>query len=361
MTKSRDSSGNGIYGYVAIRGLDFNPGNIGGQGLTLVGQIDYLLVENNLFRYSSLSIDRAGIGAQAQHHIFRHNSSYGQWNNVGRTGGVYDSGVDYLTLEDNVFWHNGWKIGAARDDSETIGGASVFSHPFYLQTDTSSLVRRNLVMDGSGDGANVRGDSTFTQNVGIANPICIGLGGGPQYNIDRPLGVKFEASYNACLGSDYVRSDHVIAWGITTANGQPGSRVHHNLIARSKDPMADNSQGFSNYAAFDQPSYAQYDHNFMWKWVVDPPNMTYYPMGGAFPAQAHATYDYNQWDGHAEGTNTNSGGVVLPNPMTEAQLWATLGCGDKNSCALQMVETPELNWAVRIHALLWQGYGMPNP
>ena len=357
LTASKDSSGNGVYGYLAIRGLDLNPGNLPGQGVTFVGQVDYLLIENNLFRYSSLSIDRAGVGSQAQHHVIRGNSFYGEWNTAGRAGGVYDAGVDYLTLEDNVFWHNGWKIGASRDDDPSVGGATVFSHPFYLQTDTSSLVRRNFTMDGAGDGANVRGDTLFTENVGIDNPICIGLGGGPQYNIDRPNGVRIEASYNACLSTDGVNSSHKIAWGITTANGVAGSSVHHNILVRSKDPSAPDTQGFSNYAAFDQPSYADYHHNLMWRWVV-PPNMTYYAGGGAYPAQAHTTYNYNQWDGAAEGTNTNSGSLSFPTPYTEDQMWVALGCADKQTCALKMVETPELRWGAKAKTLIFAGYGL---
>jgi len=233
----------------------------------------------------------------------------------------------------------------------------VFSHPFYLQTDTSSLVRRNFTMDGAGDGANVRGDTLFTENVVIDNPICIGLGGGPQYNIDRPNGVRIEASYNACLSTDGVNSSHKIAWGITTANGVAGSSVHHNILVRSKDPSAPDTQGFSNYAAFDQPSYADYHHNLMWRWVV-PPNMTYYAGGGAYPAQAHTTYNYNQWDGAAEGTNTNSGSLSFPTPYTEDQMWVALGCADKQTCALKMVETPELRWGAKAKTLIFAGYGL---
>lgn len=361
ITMTADSNGNGTdYGFLAIRGLDFNPGNVPAVGVTFVGPVNYLLIENNLFRYAGLSIDRAGIASQAQHHVIRGNSFYGQWNTSGRAGGLYDAGVDFLTLEDNVFWHNGWKIGASRDDAPELGGATVFSHPFYLQTDTSSLVRRNLVADGSGDGANVRGDTLFTENVGMDNPICIGLGGGPQYNIDRPGGVKIEASYNACLGNDGVRSDHQIGWGITTANGLPGSRVHHNIIARSKNPAAPDTQGFSNYAAFNQPSYAQYDHNVMWLWVV-PPNMTYYPGGGTYPAQAHTTYDSNVWDGPPEGTNVNIASWLAPKPYTQAQLIAELGFASKDAWKAWAAEHPEAHPSRRPLELLQAGYGIQRP
>lgn len=359
MAGSNGNSG-AAYGFLAIRGLDFNPGNVPAVGVTFVGPVNYLLIENNLFRYAGLSIDRAGIASQAQHHVIRGNSFYGQWNTSGRAGGLYDAGVDFLTLEDNVFWHNGWKIGASRDDAPELGGATVFSHPFYLQTDTSSLVRRNLVADGSGDGANVRGDTLFTENVGMDNPICIGLGGGPQYNIDRPGGVKIEASYNACLGNDGVRSDHQIGWGITTANGLPGSRVHHNIIARSKNPAAPDTQGFSNYAAFNQPSYAQYDHNVMWLWVV-PPNMTYYPGGGTYPAQAHTTYDSNVWDGPPEGTNVNIASWLAPKPYTQAQLIAELGFASKDAWKAWAAEHPEAHPSRRPLELLQAGYGIQRP
>ena len=359
LTAPQAQLGNGVYSYIAFRGLDFNPGNVAGPSLMFVGQANYILIENNLFRFTGVSFDKGDQTASTRH-ILRHNALYGQWSTGGRTGGFYDAGTDGITLEDNVFWHNGWRVGGSRDDDFSVGGATVFSHAFYLQTNTSAtVVRRNLSMDGAGDGGIARGDILYTENISIDNPACIGLGGGPTYNTDRPSGVMIEASYNACFGDADVNSAHTLGWGISTSNGKAGSRVHHNLIARSRNPNGPSMGGFSNYAAFDQPSYAQYDHNLIWNWVSQANELhSYYEAGGVFPAQTRTAYDYNIWDGVAQGTNTNSAGATFPNAYTGPQLFAALGCGDKASCAAKMVETPELSWGAKARAMLFAGYGI---
>lgn len=360
ITKQVGSAGNGIYSFLAVRGLDFNPGNVPDVGLQFVGQANYLLIENNLFRYTGLSIDSAD-KPNAQHHVIRGNSLYGQWSKGGRTGGVYDAGVDGVTLEDNVFWHCGWKVGAGRTDDMTLGGATVFSHSYYIQTNTTAaIVRRNLSVDGAGDGGIARGDSVFSENLFIDNPAAIGLGGGPQYNLDRPTGVLFQASYNAIIGSSSVPNG-ASGWAINTTNGKPGSRVHHNLIVRSANPLDPNGSGFSNNAAFNQPSYAQFDHNLIWRWIdksLQPHSA--WESCGLFPAQCFTTYDFNNWDGTALGTNTNSAGTVFPNPYTLPQLVSALGFASKDAWMVWAIEHPELKPARRPRELLFQGYAVPR-
>jgi hypothetical protein len=362
LTAKLNQLGNGTYGYIAIKGLEFNPGNVDGAQLLFVGKASYILIENNVLRYTGLSFDTADYPAfpSTQKLIVRNNSIYGMWNTIGRTGGLYVSGYVGPTVEDNVFYHCGWKIGASRDDDLSVGGATVFSHSYYLQTNTTgAIVRRNLSADGAGDGGIARGDSTFTENLFIDNPAAIGLGGGPQYNIDRPTGVTFDASYNAIIGDADVNSSHLLGWGINTTNGTSGSRVHNNLIVRSRNINGPEQSGFSNNTAFDQPSYVQYDHNLIWNWVsqADQP-YSYYAAGGAFPAQSHATYDYNNWDGLPQGTNTNSTNTAFPNPYTAAQLYAALGYADKTTFINYAINHPEAHIQRAARALLFSGYGV---
>lgn len=348
--------------YVAIRGIDFNPGNISNASLQFANFVSYVLVENSIFRYTGLSFDTGeaqSVFPTTQKIIVRNNSFYGQWNSVnGRAGGLYVAGYVGTTVEDNVFYHCGWKVGASRDDSYSTGGATVFSHSYYIQTNTTgTILRRNLSADAAGDGGTLRGDSTVTENLYLDNPFAIDLGGGPNYNTDRPNGVTFDASYNAILGDADVNSSHPLGWGINTANGQSGSRVHNNLMVRTRDPSGPAVSGFSNYASFNQPSYAQYDHNLMYQWVA-PTGQVYYAGGGNFPAQSHVTYDYNNWDGSVQGTNTNSASTVFPNAYTAATLYAALGFADKSTFINYAINHPEAHIQRTARALLFSGYAM---
>ena len=350
----------GTFAYIAIKGLDFNAGNNPDQGLMFREHGSYLLFENNIFRYQGLSYDSGDYPASptAQHVIVRNNSFYGMWSTGGRTGGFYVAGVDGPTVEDNVFYHCGWKIGASRDDAFAVGGATVFSHSYYIQTNTTNaVVRRNLSADGAGDGGIARGDSVFTENLFIDNPAAIGLGGGPQYNVDRPNGISFDARYNAIIGDADVTSAYPLGWAINTTNGTPGSRVHHNLIIRSRNPNGPGMSGFSNNAAFNQSSYVQYDHNLMYQWVA-PNGQVYWPACGPFPAQCHTTYDSNNWDGPAQGTNTNSSSTVFAHAYTAAELYAALGFADKSAFIDYAINHPEVHIQRNARALLFTGYGM---
>ena len=360
LTARQGQAGNGTYSYIAIKGIDFNPGNVADAGLNFVGKAGYFLIENNIFRYTGVSFDTADYPSfpTTQKIIVRNNSLYGQWNGAGRTGGLYLAGYVGPTVEDNVFYHCGWKVGASRNDDPSVGGATVFSHSYYLQTNTTgAIVRRNFSADGAGDGGIARGDSTFTENLYIDNPAAIGVGGGPQYDVDRPKGVTFDVSYNAILGDADVNSSHTLGWGINTTNGVSGSRVHHNLMIRSRNPNGPSMSGFSNYAALNLPSYAQYDHNLMWNWVA-PTAQVYYASGGAFPAQTHTTYDYNMWDGLAQGTNTNSGAMSFANAYSAAQLYTALGFADKTAFINYAINHPEAHVQRNARTLLFTGYGI---
>jgi hypothetical protein len=380
VTALQGELGNGTYSFLAIKGLEFNPGNVSDGSLIFVGKASYVLIENNVLRYTGLTFDTADypVFPTTQKLIIRNNSIYGMWSTGGRTGGLYVAGYVGPTVEDNVFYHCGWNVTASRSftgnteyDSTgaatpaylayiAAGGATVFSHSYYIQTNTTgAIVRRNLSADAAGDGGTVRGDSTLTENMFIDNPAAIGLGGGPEYNIDRPSGVTFDASYNAVMGDADVNSGHLLGWGINTTNGTSGSRVHNNLIVRSRNPSAPETGGFSNNTSFNQPSYAQYDHNLIWNWVSQT-NQThsYYAAGGAYPAQSLATYDYNNWDGLLQGTNTNSTNTVFPNPYTAAQLYAALGYADKASFINYVINHPEAHIQRNARSLLFTGYGM---
>jgi hypothetical protein len=272
-------------------------------------------------------------------------------------GGIYDAGTDGLVVEDNVFWHVGWKLGVSRDADVTQGGPTVFRHPVYAQTnDNGILVRRNLFMDGAADGGSLRGGAiTFTENVSIDNPVGVGVGGGVNYNVENPNGVDIEVSYNAFLGDADLNSTNPRGMAIVSANGRQGSSAHHNLIARSRDVNAVNVTAFhtqSDYA--DKPSYMSYDYNLVYQWAAA---SQVYGIGGAAGAE-FPTYNNNVWDALTSGTNANIGSKSFPNPLTSPQLFGALGCTDKAGCATQMIENPELGWGIKARTLLWQGYGM---
>lgn len=336
--------------YFAFRGLDLDGGNQPGVGVAFVGTNNYVLFENNVFRQASLSFDRWD-GGQAIHHVLRKNAFYGQWHPTGHAQGIYDDGTDSLTVEDNVFWHNGWKVEASRDATPADGGPTMFRHAIYTQTRTSALVRRNVFLDPAATGCSCRGDITATENVFIDNPMAVFAGLGNDYNKYRPNGVAIDIGYNLILGDADLNSANPRGQAVNTANGKPGSSVHHNLILRSRNANGPNVLTLNNQAIYDQPSYIAFNDNLVYRFS---PQMA--GNGGQYPAQVFTTYTNNAWDAAPTATNTSSADLTLNNPITSVELFAILGCGTKDQCAKIMTNSPEQGWAEKIRTIVWSAY-----
>jgi hypothetical protein len=338
--------------FIAVRGLDINPGNITGQSLGMVDVGSGILFENNILRYTGLAFV-INASPRAQHWIVRNNAIYGTWDDTTATAGhgIYADGCDTLTIEDNVFWHNGWKVGASRDDTLANGGASMFRHPVYQQTTTDAIFRRNLVADGAGDGGSFRGNATVTENLSIDNPIAYAVGASPHN--DRPAGVDLTVAYNAVMGGADVISSLQRGWGIWSQNGRSGSSAHHNLLVQSYNVVSGNA--FRTTEDFSQPSYMDYHDNV---------SSLFNASGFTFqnpamdPSLIHQTAENNIWDDPASGTNTNVLGHSFPNPYTAAQLYAALGYSSKQAFINYAIAHPEAHIQRSARAMLFAGYGL---
>jgi hypothetical protein len=338
---------------IAVRGLDLNPGNMPGLTISMVDVGDGILFENNLFRYTGLAFVNTS-GTKQHHWILRNNAIYGEWDASTATAGqgIYADGSDSLTIEDNVLYHNGWKIGANRTDTLANGGATEFRHPIYQQVPTDAVVRRNLIVDGSADGGSFRGNITHYENLVLDCPIGASLGGGVAYNTGRPNGVMISSHDNAVLGSASIPDSGAQGWGLVAANGQAGSAIYNNLIALS--PYG--SVAFSNSAGFAQPSYMDYHNNVVFKWSTG--GATYFTQTDSLAGYVHTTYSSNVWDDPTSGTNTNNLGITFPNTYTAAALYAALGDADKNAFITYAITHPEAHIQRTARALLFAGYGM---
>lgn len=344
--------------YIAIRGFDSNPGNVPDMGFAFVGSAgqsnSYILIENNVFRYTSLGVTQNNVN-KGSNIVVRKNAIYGPWSPTAHEQGIYLSGLSSFTLEDNVFWHTGWKVGASRDDDPSIGGPTMFRHSVYQQEDADGVIRRNIFIDPAATGCSCRGNTTISENVFIENPIAIIGGSGDSYNVGQPNGVNIDIGYNAIIGDADLNSQAPRGTAIQTGNGKLGSAVHNNLIVRSRNPAGQNVFAFVTQASFNQPSHADVHDNLEYLWAA--PGAVTNEIGN-FLAQDLPTYENNGWsDQNSAVNNSNSSKTAFPNPYTEAQLFAALGCTDKQTCVTQMIETPELSWGVKARTLLWQGYG----
>jgi hypothetical protein len=326
--------------YIVVRGLDFNPGNIPDVylGITpnVTDTVNYVLFENNIFRYIMLSVDQALAKPKvATGIIIRGNSFYGQWSATDTAQGLYMSTIGY-TLEDNIFWRNGWKVGANRGDSMAtgglVGGAPDQRHPIYAQYSANGIGRRNWVIDGAADGGSFRGDNIWTSNIGTDNPIIVGMGGGSHYYVERTDGVLFEVSYNAFLGDADISPSDIRGWGIHTANGRAGTAAHHNIVAHARNPTTA-YEALQMSCDEPNPSYTDWYANAVYQWNngINHTNRIE-TTGFSSPDIIHSSYNTNAWDEAASGTNINNAGV-FPTPMTNDDVFVSMGYTGANAAA----------------------------
>jgi hypothetical protein len=95
--------------------------------------------------------------------------------NTGRTGNGHAQGLyagpksRNVTIEENVFDHNGYKEGVAK--------ATMFNHSIYVQTGAqNTVVRNNIISRSSMRGVLSRGGATVQNNLFVRNPVAIQVG-----------------------------------------------------------------------------------------------------------------------------------------------------------------------------------------
>ena len=349
--------------FLAIRGLDFNPGNVAGPDVNFTGPTNYILIENNIFRYTSLTFDKWRLAAgepRSTHHVVRMNSFYGEWHPSAHAQGIYNGGTDGLTVEDNVFWHNGWKVGVTRDEPVATGGPTIFRHPVYAQNSSTAIMyRRNLVIDAAADGGHLLGHSTATENVIIDCPIGLDMTGGVGYETVQPKGVLYEASYNAIIGaigphqhrSARLRHRHPQRCSGKLGTPQPAGACDQ---CQRREPRSVPDRGKLRLAEL---------HGF--------PRQRFLParasLGNSFAAYVDAVAgSVNHYTVHQQHLgrssrrqrNRNVSSATFPHPYTADELYIALGFADRQTFINYAIEHPEAFLARNARALLFTGYGM---
>ena len=344
--------------YFAFRGLKFDPGNTPDNGVSFTGPNSYVLFENNVFAYTGLGFNHFQAGGQPGL-VIRHNAFYGQWSPTAHSQGLYAGTASTHTVEDNVFWHTGWKIGASRSDTPANGGATMFRHSVYSPVDTDVTFRRNVVIDPAATGLSARGNTTAYENVFIDNPIGIAAAT-EDYNMSyRPSGIDIDIHDNAFLGDADIDPTNPRGMAIFTANGKPTATVRHNLILRSRNMAGTNVYAFWNQALpanGSNPamiSNMTYEANLIYRWDG---SGNYLGVDPANTGNLHASFNNNRWDAPSSGSNTNNATASFPSPLTSSQLFSLLACTDKPTCAAAMVQAPQNTWAANSRSILWNGY-----
>lgn len=141
-------------------------------------------------------------------------SIFSQNRGTSRSQGIFISGVYPFTMEENIFYQNGWTEEDGRDNS-----AGIFAHNVYLQRSgafTPAKVFRNIVIDAGNAGIQMRNGGVAEGNVFSKNPLALGVGNEGIRSDELPVYARVRN--NVILDPIDLRSDYPQGWGITAQN-----------------------------------------------------------------------------------------------------------------------------------------------
>ncbi len=225
---------------------DYSGENISG-GFRMVGSGDDILIEDCRFRFCELVVQSYGEdvyrNVEIRRNIISTNYAHGTCpsNNAIRPSGMYASHVDGLSIEENLWDHNGW------NEDVSTACATMYNHNMYLSGGHNLLVRGNLILRASSMGIKMRSDSTgdydhisIEDNLFIEGEIGIGIGG----NTTEPLRfVNVEIRDNVLSHIGRTRpTDRDFAWYLEMQDNQQ-ALIEGNLFLNQ--PWHDNSYGIS--------------------------------------------------------------------------------------------------------------------
>lgn len=322
----------------AIRGIAFRSGN--GQTYAKLGFLasqNNLLIENCIFDNVQVILDNGNVnpGFEINHNnIFRRNASYGQWDEASHACGIHSRDT-WLTIEDNVFYHNGWKIGVTRDEPVATGGPDIYKHCLYITngSGTSTTVRRNMVMDGSAGGLSMRGSHVAYHNVIIDCPTPEIKSGGVNSDNDNPQGVDQLSWSNLIIGGSGITSKAPRAGGFACSGGTTASFCKFSLWINQPGRGGPNNLWLeAKSTTTDVMTYVSFEGNRAYNWCPDNKRLVRSVQSPGVLEHIFVLADVDNQ-------------LIDQSPMTTPQLYASIGFASKDDMVAQMIADPTKDWA----------------
>ncbi|MCX5660864.1 MAG: hypothetical protein NTW19_14255 [Planctomycetota bacterium] len=214
----------------------FNPSTVS-SGIRWISPGANLLVEDCAVRFFNIDVVVSGVGtgAEAMNNFrIRRSVITDAYGVVGHAEGLYVTDVVGITVQENVFDHNGWNaavVGAEKN---------VFNHNVYIDNENFSdnnLITGNIITRASSHGIQFRAGGVVTENFLVDDPIGILIGGGDDFPVSSPNGVLAYAYNNVVLASGDIGAMLPRAFGIETLNIR-GGIIANNIVAHDKSAFS---------------------------------------------------------------------------------------------------------------------------
>ncbi len=219
---------------------------VAGSGRSLTG----VLFEGCKFRfYQNNSVEKY-LGTTIGDFDIRRCLFTDNYSESSHSQGLYTSGVDGFTLEENIFIHNGWytqQLGGGNDQDG--GQATMFNHNTYFTNGTNVTFSENMFLIPSSCGTKWTANDGFVaeniildNNLFVDGEVAIGMGG----NTTEPLRFKNPIVRNNVI-TNIGRSQptgRTLGWGIG-AEDWDGGVIANNLLMNQPLDAITNTYGIN--------------------------------------------------------------------------------------------------------------------
>lgn len=252
---------------VVIQGLKFQPNlSASVDGIAISGKADRILIEDcEITKFVNNVVLQTYFGPVTNIGLRRNVITDSFSRSGGNSEGLFAEAVNGLTLDGNVFDHNGWGNGRSQ---------TIFNHNAYVRSTTTGLVAiDNVFSNASSHGLQARSGGHIENNVFIDNPTGLSFGlvhGSPV----TPGGVAGKVLHNVFMGTKNIGSQirgvavevGNVRWSGTTISGN----VIANGNASTKLPGIQLSWGSGNVNASTAVGINDLNlsNNVVYKWSV---------------------------------------------------------------------------------------------
>jgi hypothetical protein len=140
-------------------------------GIDILSRTNGLLIENCYIQDYQVNINLYEYAGPIQNVSVRRNEIVDAWSGDQHAQGLYALGVNNLTLDGNLFDHNGWntQIAAAK--------ATIYNHDAYISAhNTGVVVENNIFAEASATGLQDRPGGIVKNNLFLDDPIGLTFG-----------------------------------------------------------------------------------------------------------------------------------------------------------------------------------------
>ncbi len=209
--------------------------------------IKNILFEGNRFKFYKGNVIQ-GLG-EFKNVIFRRNSFLDNYATDSHSAGLYTANVS-LTLEENIFDHNGWLQRASKNIDSTKGAATIYNHNTYFANAKYVKFIRNIFIRSSSihnkwtanEGIHSSSNVIIKNNLYIDGEIGISAGG----NKTGAFRFKnYQITDNVMLNIGRSQpTNRTLGWGLEI-NDWDGGIVKNNYFLNQVSPQVNNTYGIN--------------------------------------------------------------------------------------------------------------------